>query len=182
MSTRKTRFIACGCGVLVAVALSFTLIGHAQAQGGPQSVVRTFAFLTSGTDLAPDYFLSNRSVAVTVVANTSNTQIIEFSEFEDVSGSLAGTKWVTNATHHATKGQEQGGGAYLWLLNEETPEPPPTGAATLTGPNSPMILSQEVFQVQLCAGSNCGPFEDGERYRLHSGGDTFVVVRAQFFR
>ena len=74
---------------------------------------------------------------------------------------------------------QKGGGEIIapvvWLLTPETPEPPPTGAITFSGPDSPLILNQELFYYEA--------YGSGYRLRCVPGGaGVFMVVTAIFSR
>ncbi len=139
-------------------------------------VVRTFGFFATGGAEGPD-FVGDDSLGVLVLpAPNESPHVIEFSLFE---ADLAGTLWVRHPAMHLSKGQNQGG-AFYWLITEETPTPPEAGSLALTaGPLASVVFSAD-FRISLCNGDCCSG-DDNLRYRVvNVGGTPFVVVTALF--
>jgi hypothetical protein len=159
--------------------LGLTSIGWADEKSG---VVRTFAFATDPETAVS--FLSQNSqmvVAARPVQQNHLTFAPDAGESEE-SELLDGTTWVFQDAIHVFKGGQAPEGVFLWLIDEETPEPPPTGAVTMTGEGSIHIASEDTFRIALC-GTNCGFGNNTSYYVLPYGsGDVFVVVTAEFNR
>ena len=160
--------------------LGMTSIVRAEETSG---VVRTFAFLADPLTAAS--FLSPNSQMV-VVARPGEPDYLTFApdagESEE-SELLDGTTWVFQDAIHVFKGGQAPEGVFLWLIDEDTPEPPPTGAVTMTGQGSLSIVSEVTFQIKFC-GTDCG-FGNNTNYYVPSYGsflDVFVVVTAVFNR
>lgn len=145
-------------------------------------VCRTFGFFVTGEDVHPDYFLSDESIAVVTGPEDAVFSDFHFAPCPIVNGPLADTTWVTRTTRHVRTGNHLEGGTYVWLLNDENPEPPPEGVMTLTGDGSPLILSQDVVNVrQWNSYADCPTGRPGDLV-AGSFGRTFVIVTALFNR
>ena len=176
MDIPTPRFLVAGLMVWLG-----TLAGPLFGQDAQQPfVVRTFGFFDYSSDTASDYFLADHSVAVIAVPG-AYADTFYFAPCEDINGELAGTTWVLNAAVHATIGHRFEHGQYAWLLSDRTPAPPPAGATTLTGPDSPLVISQQVVRIGLWSGAACDQGRPGD-WVVSAGGVPFVVVTAVFFR
>ena len=81
--------------------------------------------------------------SVYITGYTPFDHTLRFEESGNCDERFDSTVWVyQDAMHIKVGGAEIPGGVY-WLLTPETPEPPPTGAITFTGADSPLIISQE---------------------------------------
>jgi hypothetical protein len=166
------------------VVLAVVLVGTAQPAAAQQSVVRTFGFYATGGQVGPD-FTSEESKVVTALPDlaSSNTgELLRFSSCDCNPEWLRGTTWVLVPAHHATKHNDAPGGAFFWLVDDDTPELPPVGANTVTGPDG-MIIDQISYRIARCAG-DCD-WEDDDEWRVVTEeglGAAFVVVTAWFSR
>jgi hypothetical protein len=159
------------CGILFSAATK-----PACADDAGQGVIRTFAVSVNSLEQVPDFF-GDQSVAL-VVAPGRPMQADVILQFADSNCDerFNSTVWVRqDAMHITTDGTGIPGGVY-WLLTSETPEPPPIGAITFSGPDSPLICSQEdpVYYES---------FGTGYRVRCSPGGaGLLLVVTAVFSR
>jgi len=138
-----------------------------------QGVVRTFAVISNSPLTLPDFF-GEQSVGL-VIAPPDKTEpfFMSFSKYTDPS--FASTVWESRTAMHIMMGGPETLAPVVWLLTEDTPTPPPSGAITFSGPDSPLILSQELYY-----------YDDGYG-GLHiqstpGGGGVFYVVTAVFSR
>lgn len=113
---------------------------------------------------------------LTTVATLNNAGMIAGQGWYDVEPKLNATTWHYQQASHLTLGHESLSGTFLWLATDEAPEPPPSGAMTMTGPGT----VQDVFFIRLC---DCGPLNAG-KYVVDefTPDDIFVVVTATFSR
>ncbi len=168
MSLRRICRAILVCGLLFTIQL-------APAWGDPpQEVVRTFAVAVNILEQAPD-FLSEPSLAVVVApARPNQTGVIQFAD-SNCDERFDSTVWELRDAMHITKGGAEVPGAVFWLLTPDTPEPPPVGAITFSGPGSPLILNQEAVYYETF----------GTRFRTRcspGGAGVLVVVTAVFSR
>jgi hypothetical protein len=136
-------------------------------------VVRTFAFKASAS--VEQDFLDDTSVGVIVAPPPDTSDSFAYFVSDPGTDELVdGTTWVYQDAMHVSSDPNDADGAFLWLVTEDTPLPPPTGSWTLTGPDSPLILEQKVFLVRRST--------FGLLYQVDpiSGTDIFVVVTAIF--
>jgi len=178
---KTQRFKIC----VVAIA-ALCVVTQVRAEDGDSPLVcRTFAFFAIGSDLGPDYFFSDDSLAVVVVAQSSGdaaSDDLHFAPCPEHAGALADTTWVIRTAIHSTKGNHWEVGHYYWLLTEETPEPPPEGVMTLTGSGSPLILSQELIYVNTSDYFyDCPELLPGDLV-TDAGGAPLLIVTALFNR
>ncbi len=146
---------------------------------GPTPVIRTFAFFRAGTTVPPS-FLSDDSTVVTVLpATQGQTGTFLFSVLPH---KYADTVWNKNPAHHSVKNGVALEGVYFWLETLEAPTPPPIGAHTFTGTDSPFVVSEQLFHIAVCANSVCDRGEDSSKYYFTTPvtGTPFVVVTAIF--
>jgi hypothetical protein len=159
-----------------------TLVGvtaHPSYAAEPKGVLRTFIVLelTEGVD-----FLHEDPVMVKAKKGPSAPVLLEFVDENDPELSdfdFDETLWVAGPAMYITKGQGLTQlGPFFWLLTEETPEPPPVGSLTLTGPEA--LLVQETVTYEVCSGD---PDCDG-KYALTNAptGTKLTVVTAIFSR
>ena len=171
------RFMA-----LLGATVAACLINTARAEDGESPFVcRTFGFFVEGSDLAPDYFIGEDSIAIVTPPEDGPSSDFCFAPCVDVNGELAGTIWISRSTRHVTKGKKLEVGTFVWLLTEDTPEPPPVGAMTLTGDGSPLVLSQTVVNVRQPGFVFCPGMQPGDLV-VSTSGTPFVVVTALFNR
>ena len=167
-----------------AILLGISIVGATNIARAEEAcgVVRTFGFLTDPETAVS--FLSPNSQLV-VVAPPGEPDYLSFAPDAGASQEselLDGTTWVFQDAIHVFKGGRASEGAFLWLIDEDTPEPPPIGAFTMTGEGSVSIVSEVIFQIKFC-GTDCG-FGNNTKYYVSpfGGGDVFVVVTAIFDR
>jgi len=90
---------------------------------------------------------------------------------------LQGTTWRFSPAKHITRGGNDDQGAYVWLVTDEFPDPPPRGSHAFTGLGG-SILDVQIYEITPC-GSDCSP--SSYWYAPAYGGtDIFVVVTAVF--
>jgi hypothetical protein len=145
----------------------------ASAKDPAQGVVRTFAVLSNSSLTVPDFF-DDESVGL-VIEPPDQTEpfSMTFSDWTDPS--FASTVWESRSAIHIMKGGAETLAPVVWLRTSETPEPPPNGAITFSGPDSPLILSQELFYYYDGSG--------GLHIQSTPGGEgVFYVVTAIFSR
>ncbi len=186
------RSLIRSAGVVVCGALLFMSQQSALAVE-PDGVVRTFGFVTS---LAADvegelWFLDEDSLAVVAAPRDRSVQsLLQFVPDGDTDLRVDGTTWVYQNSTHVTAGPagESVTGTFVWLLTSDpelgTPEPPPLGTVTFSGPDSPCILDQRVLYRRQCTGGACGSSNNGKYFTTdkESAQDVFVVVTAVFSR
>ncbi|HUE73917.1 MAG TPA: hypothetical protein VMP01_23755 [Pirellulaceae bacterium] len=148
----------------------------------PVGVVRTFAVEVAGLSSAPD-FLSDQSLGV-VVAPADPQSSPAFLRFTAVNSDerFDSTVWEHRHVMHITTEGAAIPGAVFWLLTPDTPAPPPQGAHTFTGPDSPFILSQELIYIKQCTSTTC-PFDYTGTVTVGTATDNdslLVVVTAVF--
>lgn len=155
----------------------------------PPLVERTFGVVVAGVSdpvspLVPD-FQGEDSIAVTVLPDAvASGPSLAFSECTSPYG---GTLWHRQAAHHSTKGPTVAR-PFLWLATDLTPDPPPVGTHTFTGPDSPFILDVQVLRITPCLSSDSGCANGDDeasppRWRFANSEETgavFVVVTALF--
>lgn len=132
-----TKFTRFACFALTAVVVNSH--AHLLAEE-PQGVVRTFAVFG-----AVD-FTSEDSVLLKV--GTSNSTPIVRHLITGDGSYLDNSTWFIGSPSamYITKGEGVTNvGSFAWLVDSETPEPPPTGSVTLTGPEA--LLIQEAYHV-----------------------------------
>jgi len=174
------------------VALSYaSQPAHAEE---PEPVWRTFAVLVSGvgdveSELVPDFWDSD-SKAVTVLPDAENVGGTFY--FKAASGVPDGhplandTVWYSQPAHHTAQGPTPSF-PFLWLITPATPEPPPVGAHTFTGTDSPFIDAQARYLAKPCEAADvingeCTPSDVSNGYWHFSthDGEVFVIVTALF--
>ena len=162
-----------------------------------EPVIRTFAFVV-GSDRDADIpdFLGNDSLLVRArkpkkgESTGDSTSFLDSENWPGHPGQpefIEGSVWARYPATHIVRGGQSHEGLFMWLLTEDTPTPPPAGAITFTGDRGRnLILSVEVFEVNLCANSGCN-FDsslDGRAYIVNDFtggiGDYWIVVTAVF--
>lgn len=170
MSIRRILPLAVLCGSLFCVS-------HARAfADSPEGVQRTFIVLVNSLEQAPDFFGEQSLGLVVRHANPQvDTTIFRFAN-SNCDARFNATVWEHRDAMHITKGScGDVPGFVAWLLTPDTPNPPPNGAFTFSGPDSPLILSQEVFYFETSS--------TGLRLRCSPGGaGVLVLVTAIFSR
>lgn len=169
-----------GTACLFSLVATTLLASSAHGQE-TQYIKRTFAFLT-GPDSVVD-FKGDASQLVVVSKRSDYEEFRIADDAGDGAEELDGTRWVYQEAVHVTRGGDAPEGSFVWLLNEETPELPPKGAMTKTGPNSLQIISQTTYNIKLC-GTDCSYGQDLKYYVPGYGTnlDKMVVVTALFQR
>ena len=144
----------------------------------PTTVIRTFGFWVDSGPAYPD-FEGADSLAVIAMPQGGGGEIV----FASPSGLeapdwLAGTHWVSQPAMHITRGGHDDQGAFMWLVTEENPDPPPAGSHAFTGPGG-SVLDVQVIPIKLNNGDVGGP---STYYYVPAYGatDIFVVVTAEF--
>lgn len=181
MLNRKTLL------TVVAVACAISLGGPIAVAQSPEPTLRIFAYVPLGTSPIPDWE-GDGSRALTILPDAVDRGIqhtIIFAEGAKLPDGTpfpyAGTKWNSHPVHHATKdGKDQG--IYFWLESEDTPDPPPAGAYTFTGPDGLLVVEGSVWIVQ-CGdtGADCPPGTPSTHYTTSlSSGERFVIGHALF--
>jgi hypothetical protein len=172
--TAKRATVAALLGLATCLALTAPV-------GGDQStpVLRTFGFLVLDDDV-PD-FLSEDSLAITVLPDVTDPSaghslpLLVDAAHEEL------TEWESHPAHYATKGGAKFDGSFFWLLDDETPTPPPVGAHTFIGPTG-LIESVEVVRIRICSSVNCGCACNNGLWTIDdvNGTRTLVIVTAWF--
>lgn len=175
------RFKVCVSAVVV-----LCLVAQARAEDDDAPFVRrTFGYFPVTSTLGPDYFLSDKSIAVVAGAEDPADQTaspVHFAPCLEKNGDLADTTWVIRRARHVTQGNHSRPEVFIWLLTDETPEPPPEGVMTLTGDGSPLILSQEVVFYRTWSFSfDCPDGQSGDLV-VGSVGSPIIIVTALFNR
>lgn len=167
--------LLCGVSAVLGLFAAFLLMSRQTQADSPTKMIRTFGFWMDAGPSYPD-FESNDSVAVVTMPGGNPSHIV----FASPSGLndpdwLAGTHWVSQSAQHITKGGNDDQGAFMWLVTDENPDPPPAGSHAFTGPEG-SILDVQVFYIKL---NDAGPA--GYYYVPDYGAtDIFVVVTAEF--
>jgi hypothetical protein len=168
------------CGMLL------TNLPQPVRAAAPEGVIRTFAVMVSPSGPELD-FLSDESLAVVVTAPENNPESFQFTS--DTNANLdsrfASTVWVLQPALHITQGGASVPGSVSWLVTEETPDLPPSGAITFTGPDSPSIESQELIYIKDCTSGTCEDYSAGTlRVYVNSPGNgrPMLIVTARFSR
>lgn len=179
--TNNRRVVAMVLLGAAAVALMAT---NTQAQG---PTIRTFGYYATGSTVGPD-FTSDNSKVVTALPNLASPdtgQTIEFADSDVNPEWLRGSLWVVVPAHHAVKANNAPAGVFLWRVDELTPDLPPVGANTVTGPNG-MIIDQTSVRIRPCeGGTDCGFGVGSDKWRVTAAagdGAAFVIVTAVFSR
>lgn len=171
-------FTAASCMLLAAVQKP------ASAQETEQGVIRTFAVFGLLPSDLPNFF-SDSSLGV-LIAPPERVIDHDFMVFTGENSEYLSnwdpffdfTVWETRVATHITKGGTEMLAPVMWLVDDDTPTPPPTGSITLTGPDSPFIVSQQLFYYDMDPSYN-------EYYVLDpdaGGGKPMLVVTAVFSR
>ncbi|HUE69931.1 MAG TPA: hypothetical protein VMP01_03495 [Pirellulaceae bacterium] len=176
----------------VLMAIAGTAVSSAIHAEEPAPVIRTFLYIAGSNPENVPNFLADDSILVLVEKNDSAAGSLRFIDSSEVPchpgqpDFLEGSLWSSAEARHLTTGPEQDLGPFFWLVTEETPNPPPKNAFTLTGPDG-LVLYQEVFAINKCLnGSCCNNTDlDGLFYVAGEGapstsGDYVVVVTALF--
>ncbi|HUG66888.1 MAG TPA: hypothetical protein VMM76_03990 [Pirellulaceae bacterium] len=178
-------FSARGFGSALVATLVYGLLLSGMPKASAEEakgVERTFAVEVSGSSLD---FLSAESLRVVVAPNdplASDT----FLSFADSNSDqrFNSTVWEHQHAMHITTAGANIPGFVVWLLTPDTPAPPPIGSFTITGEDSPLILSQEVVYIKQCKSTTCpGNYTDRVQVGTASDNDgKLVVVTAIFSR
>lgn len=176
-------------GLVAVFCLSSMVVGDATADE-PLPTVRTFGYLPINTSPVPDWEAEG-SIALTIlpdaVARAPQFTIWFTDDAKLPNGGpfpYAGTKWRSHPVHHAKAGGGEDNGIYLWLESEDTPDAPPVGAHTFTGPDG-LLVVEGVVHIQPCSetGAGCAPTADPNRSNVvNTGGERFVIGQALFSR
>ena len=173
-----------------ACLLCFSIVQATTAQPGsadrPEGVTRTFGFVAQLSAEGEAFFLGEESLAVIVAPRDRSTVRSDMEFFADptVDPRVDGTTWIYQDAMHVTTGPpDSTPGVFAWLVTAVTPEPPPVGSFTFTGPDSPTIVDQQIFYRAICDG-DCGSSANNGNYRVPTlyADDIFVVVTAVFSR
>ena len=153
--------------------LAFTLsvcalAGQTHAEE-PHGVVRTFAVLS----LQPVDFTDEESVLVAAARTDFSPRNCEV--YQPGHPDFDGTRWVNGRATHITEGDGVTSIGVLWILSEDTPEPPPVGTVAITGPEAPLI-QESLGNVRIFSGPT-NFIVPGD-----SGDLTMIVVTAAFNR
>jgi hypothetical protein len=159
------------CGILTMAA------SRPASADQPEGVVRTFAVLFSSLEPPDLQFQSDQSLGLVVLPDDPLQPPAHFRFCQVVYNS---GDWETHdLLHVTTQGAETIPATVIWSA------PPPTGATTFTGPDSPLVLSQEVLFGHAATGFPCSGSYSGAYYADSSpSGAAFgmVVVTAVFNR
>ena len=152
----------------------------------PEPVIRTFGFLVYPGDPVPD-FLSEDSITVTVLPKLTDPAeetfpIVIKEEDEYGDPEFIFTIWDRHPAHYASSDGVKYQGVFLWL---DTPDPPPVGSHTFTGPDSLILSEPLTVGLTLCrSGLGCPPGTHGNHWTFVPVGfqnaPTLVIVEAVF--
>jgi len=183
MFQKRFRLVA---GMVVVVAVVLAAGAQPVMAEPPEPMVRTFGFMAgSSPDAVPDFLSDDsRIVRVTREEAAGDLEFIDSALWPDHPGQpefMEGSRWLRQDAQHIETGGPREGGAFFWLLTDDTPEPPPAGAVTLTGPDGWIIWS-DVYLINICENGGCNddPELDGKWFIDGTAGDYFVVVTAVF--
>lgn len=145
----------------------------------PIGVVRTFAI----ESLSPIDLQSEDSIGLIVAPPRSTSGDIVHFHHTNSESQFDSTVWQYQQAMHVTAGHADTPGAFYWLLDDETPTPPPTGAVTFNGHSSFKILSQEVFFIKDCDDSTCGAYNyvSGDKVISTNPNDARLTVVTAIF-
>ena len=184
MSLRKLAGISVAIAVCAFAVAITSRPASADPEAAPEGVIRTFGFVTSVNADPTTFFLSEESIAVVVAPPDRSTgSALHFIPDPEADFRVDGTTWAYQDATHVTMGPDSTPGAFQWLLTEDTPEPPPLGTFTFTGPDSPLILDQTIFYRTLCSSGDCQGSGNNGKYHVRDpryADDIFVVVTAVF--
>ncbi len=145
----------------------------------PNGVVRTFAI----ESLSPIDLQSDDSIGLIVAPPSSTSADVVHFHHTNSDPRFDSTVWQLQQVMHVTTGNADTPGAFMWLLDDETPTPPPAGAVTFNGHSPFQILSQEVFMIKDCDDGSCGFYNyvPGDKVISTNPSDArFTVITAVF--
>jgi hypothetical protein len=147
--SKKNLYATALCVGVVGVLLTVGRI-PACAQETDRGVVRTFAVFVNSPLELPD-FSSDSSLGLLISQRERviDPSFMYFAEDDYLDHPYEGTFWEQRNATHITKNGCVTLGVW-WLLDKELP---PTGSITFTGPDSPLILDEEFFNVEVYGGS-----------------------------
>jgi hypothetical protein len=152
------------------------LIANAPAAADqPAGVVRTFAVLVNGgPEFAPDFLGENSSAVVVNGAQSEDDFHFAASELDPLFQQP--TTWELRDAIHIVRceGIDEILGVFAWLRTNNQ-EPPPAGAITFTGFDSPLILDVRGYWFENDIGGG------GLRIRATPGGAGYMVIVTAVF-
>jgi hypothetical protein len=164
------------------VILSLAVISTPRVNADqPQLVLRTFGYMPINESPLPDW-LGDGSVGMTILPDAVSPGIEYTITFCNACpGPFAGTTWRFHPVRHTTVGGQIDNGIYFWLVTEETPDPPPAGTHTLTGPEGLLSVDGD-FRIAPCSEWDCLPTDWEVVNTGSSASKRFVIGHAWFSR